>query len=184
MAEGELRLGIPGGTFSSFTTTTLPTVTLNRSPAGTPLALRSELGYAELSSRSNRGSAQITGPAYPITYVWAVAAMVTKTEARRIGKLAKWQDWGYKGITNAGVPATRVERPLRLIDETEELDGEPSPHSRTLLSILPDPDAEGWVYGFGIFNVKLQLPQDWRQQVGRWSTGEDARLVTFSLLEI
>ncbi|MBD1918847.1 MULTISPECIES: hypothetical protein [Cyanophyceae] len=175
MALGELRLGIPGNTFSSFTTTTLPSVTLNRSPAGTPLALRSELGYAELSGRSNRGTAQISGPAYAPTYAWAVAALVTLDEALQIGALAKWQDAAFKAKTDGA---------LRLIDETELLDPEPNPHSRVLLQVLTPEWAPTYRNGYGIFAAKLQLPQDWRQQVGRWSTGEEARLVTFSVLEI
>jgi len=175
MALGDLRLGIPGPTFSSFTTTALPAVTLNRSPAGSPLALRSELGYAELSGRSNRGTAQIAGPAYPITYAWAVASLVTLDEAMQLGALAKWQDARYKA---------RQDGALRLIDETELLDPEPNPHSRTLLSILTPSWAPTYRTGYGIFAAKLQLPADWKTQVGRWATGEEARLVTFSLLEI
>lgn len=175
MAAGELRLGIPGNTFSSFTTTTLPAVTLNRSPAGTPLALRSELGYAELSGRSNRGTAQIAGPAYAPTYTWAVASLVTLDQALQLGSLSKWQDAAFKA---------KADGALRLIDETELLDPEPNPHSRTLLSILTPTWASTYRYGYGIFPIKLQLPEDWKQQVGRWRTGDEARLVTFSMLEI
>lgn len=176
MATGDLRLGIPSTShFSSFTTSGLPAVTLNRAAAGAPMAVRSELGYAELSGRSNRGTAQISGPAYKPTYTWAVAALVTLDEALQLGSLAKWQDSQFKA---------KLDGVLRLIDETELLDPEPNPHSRVLLSVLTPTWASGYRYGYGVFPVKLQLPQEWKQQVGRWSTGDEARLVTFSLIEI
>ena len=176
MALGELRLGIPGTShFSAFATSALPAVTLSRAPAGTPLALRSELGFAELAGRSNWGTAAIAGPAHTPKYTWAVAALVTLDEALQLGALAKWQDAAYKA---------KADGALRLIDETELLDPEPNPHSRVLLSVLTPTWASGYRYGYGIFPVLVQLPSDWKTQVGRWSTGDDARLVTFSLLEI
>ena len=171
----QLRIGIPGPTFSSFTTTVLPSVTLDRSAAGSPLAVRSELGYAEVTGRSLWGTAVISGPAYSPTYSWAVAAMVTLDQALQIGALAKWQDAAYKNQQDGA---------LRLIDETEFLDPEPNPHSRVLLQILTPAWASGYRFGYGIFPVKLQIPEDWKAQVGRWSTGEDARLITFSLIEV
>jgi hypothetical protein len=184
MALGQLTLGIPGATATTFATTPIPAVVLFRSPAGSPLASRSPLGYAEVAGRSNRGTAQVSGAQTIVTYVWAVATMMTKAEAQRLTKLANWQDWGYKGITNTGAPAAKQDRPMRLIDETEELDGEPSPHSRTLLTPLTDPDNAAWVYGYGVFSVKIQLPEDWRQQIGVWASGAEARLCTFSLVEL
>jgi len=184
MPLDHLSLGIPGNTTTNFAAAPIPMVPLFRSAPEAPLVSRSELGYSVLSGRSNRGVAQISGPASRITYLWAVATKLTKSEKRRVGKLAKWQDWGYKGITNAGVATARQARPLRLIDETEELDGEPSPHSRTLLSNLPDPDDASWVYGYGIFEVKIELPEDWWLQDGLWARGEEARLCTFSLVEL
>ena len=184
MAVGQLSLGIPGASPTTFATSPLPAVVLFRSPADSPLASRSPLGYAEVVGKSQWGVSQVAGAQTIVTYSWAVAAMMTKAEAQRLTKLANWQDWGYKGITNTGAPAAKQARPMRLIDEIEELDGEPSPHSRTLLTPLTDPDNAAWVYGYGVFNVKIQLPQDWRQQVGVWASGAEARLCTFSLVEL
>ena len=139
------------------------------------MSSRSELGYAEVTGRSNRGVAQVSGPAYATTYAWAVATMLTLAESQQIGALAKWQDAAYKAKTNGA---------LRLIDETEYLDPEPNPHSRPLLAALTPTWANTYRYGYGIFEVKLQLPEDWRQQVGVWSSGDYARLCTFSLMEL
>ena len=175
MADGDLTLGIPGGGASDFTTAALPSVVLFRSAPGEPLTSRSQLGYAGVTARSNRGAAAISGPAYAPTYIWAVASMVTQTEAQQIAALAGWQDRAYKARANGA---------LRLLDETEYLDPEPTPHSRPLLASLTPSWASGYRYGYGVFAVKLQLPEDWRQQVGVWATGEQARLVTFSLVEL
>ncbi|MBE7384362.1 MAG: hypothetical protein F6J95_023485 [Leptolyngbya sp. SIO1E4] len=176
MAEGDLTIGIPGGGASDFAATPVPALTLNlwTRDAGAPM--RSELGYAELLGRSNRGTPQISGPAYGITFSWPVAAMLTLDEALQLGALAKWQDSQYKAQNNGA---------LRLVDEIEYLDPEPSPHSRSLLAALNPSWNAGYEYGYGVFTVKLQLPQDWKQNIGRWTdSGELARLATFAITEV
>lgn len=101
--------------------------------------------------------------------------MLTETEARQLGALAKWQDSTYKAQGNGA---------LRLIDEVELLDDEPNPHSRTLLSALVTPWNSGYRYGYGVFPVAVQLPEDWRAQVGRFTSGSGARLCTFAVIEL
>jgi hypothetical protein len=175
MAIGQLSLGIPGNSTTNFATSPLPAVVLFRSPAATPLAVRSPLGFAEVSGRSNRGTPQVSGPAYSPTYVWSVATMLTLDEALQLEGLATWQDRAYKA---------KADGALRLIDELELLGPEPSPHSRTLLQAITPPWATSYRYGYGVFPVKLQLPEDWKQQAGVWASGAEARLCTFSLLEV
>ena len=175
MALGQLTLGIPGNTATNFSTSALPAVTIFRSPAGSPMVSRSPLGYAEVAGRSNWGTAQVAGPAYAPTYAWAVAAVMSLDEALQLEALAGWQDRAYKASTDGA---------LRLIDETEMLAPEPDPHSRVLLSPLTPTWASGYRYGYGVFAVKLQLAEDWKQQVGLWGNGDQARLCTFSLVEL
>lgn len=129
-----------------------------------------------IAQRSNGGVSQIVAPAYEPKFIWTVAAMLTQAEARQLGALAGWQDRAYKANQDGA---------LRLIDEIEFLDSEPSPHSRTLLSTLTESWNASYVYGYGVFPVLAQLPQDWRELIGRWTgSGEEARVVTFTLLEI
>lgn len=175
MAVGELTLGIPGNSTTNFATTPIPSIALGRGPAGEALSTRSEVGYSELIGRSNWGTPQVSGPVHNPKYQWAIAAMLTESQARQVGALAKWQDAAYKARTDGA---------LRLIDEAELLDDEPNPHSRTLLTPLVTPWNSGYRYGYGVFPVLIQLPQDWRQQVGQWSTGEAARLCTFVVVEL
>ena len=175
MAAGQLTLGIPGNSTTNFATTPLPSLVLYRSPADSPLATRSPLGYAEVTARSNRGTPQVSGPAYAPTYAWAVAALLTLTEALQLEALSTWQDRAYKAKTDGK---------LRLIDEVEMLGPEPDPHSHTLLSTITPAWASTYRYGYGVFAIKLQLPEDWKQQVGTWTGGVEARLCTFSLVEL
>jgi hypothetical protein len=175
MATGEITIGIPGAGASNFATTPIPSLVLYRASAEAPLASRSELGFSTLEGRSNWGTSQVSGPNYSARYSWAIAAMLTEDQARQLGALAKWQDGQYKGQSDGK---------LRLIDELEPLDPEPTPHSRTLLSALNPSWNAAYSYGYGVFDVLLQLPEDWRQQVGRWATGEGARLVTFVAVEL
>ena len=176
MADGDIIIGIPGSGASDFATTPIPSLTLNTWPANAGLPTRSTLGYAELSERSNRGTPVVTGPAYDVTYSWAIAAMLTLDEALQLGALALWQDRQYKAQNDGA---------LRLIDQIEFLDAEPSPHSRTLLQALNPSWNAGYQYGYGVFSIKLQLPPDWRQNIGRWtSTGEGARVVSLQALEL
>jgi len=171
----KLTLGIPGNSTTNFATTPIPSMVMDRGSADGPLSTRSELGWITVANRSNYGTAQISGPAYAPKYIWAVAAALTEVQARQLGAMARWQDTTYKAQGNGA---------LRLIDEVEYLDDEPNPHSRTLLSALVTPWNGDYRYGYGVFPVVIQLPEDWRTQLGRWSTGGDARLVTFSLVEL
>jgi hypothetical protein len=175
LAVGTLTLGIPGSSATTFATEPIPSLALFRASADGPLAVRSELGYAVVAGRSVWGTAQILGPTHKPKYVWSVAAMMTEGEARQLGSLAKWQSANYRA---------KIEGALRLIDETELLDDEPNPHSRTLLSSLVTPWNSGYRYGYGVFSVAVQLPEDWRSQVGRWASGSSARLCTFNLVEL
>ena len=172
---GQLTIGIPGAGAADYVTTPIPSLVLFRQPTDAPLALRSELGYAEVTGRSNYGTPQVSGPNYDPTYQWAVAAMLTEAEARQLGALAKWRDRQYKSNANGR---------LRLIDQVEYLDSEASPHSRTLLATLTETWNAGYSYGYGVFDVKIQLPPDWRSQAGLWASGSQARLCTFSLIEV
>lgn len=175
MAVGQLTLGIPGATPTTFAATPIPAVALFRSPAGSPLTSRSPLGYAEVTGRSNWGTPQVSGPTHAPTYAWAVATMLTLDEALQLEALAVWQDRAYKAKTDGA---------LRLIDETEFLGPEPNPHSRTLLEAITPLWGAGYRYGYGVFAAKLQLPEDWKQQAGVWASGGEARLCTFSLVEL
>lgn len=173
MVFGQLTLGIPGAGASDFATTPIPAIVLGEWPADTP-PTRQEFNYAVLQGRSSYGTPQVDGPAYGITYAWTVAAWLTMPEMLQLGALAKWQDRTYK---------TPADGKLRLIDEVRELDPEPSPHSRTLLSPLaPDWNA-AYQYGFGVFNVKIVLPNDWDAYVGA-ANGVQRRIATFTLEEV
>lgn len=177
MAAGDFTLGIPGVTSTTFATTPIPALSFAdcwTRDAGFPQ--RGEVGYAEVIGRSTNGIPQIAGVAYKPTYLWTVVALLTQAQARQLGALAKWQDAAYKANTDGA---------LRLIDQMEFIDSEPSPHSRTLLTPIVETFNAAYVYGYGVFPVKLQLPQDWRSLIGRWvDTGLEARQVTFTLLEV
>ena len=175
MAVGQLSLGIPGASPTTFATTPIPAVVLFRSPADSPLASRSPLGYAEVTGRSKRGTPSVAGPTTAPTYIWAVATMLTLDEALQLEALAGWQDRAYKA---------KADGALRLIDETEFLGPEPTPHSRTLLTAITPAWASTYRYGYGVFAAKLQLPEDWKQQAGVWASGAEARRCTFSLVEL
>lgn len=176
MAAGDFTLGIPGTGTSDFASLPIPSLVLDRWTPDAGVPVRGEIGYAEVAGRSNNGISQISGVAYDPTFIWPVAAMLTQAQARQLGALARWQDREYKA---------RRDGALRLVDEIDFLDSEPSPHSRTLLSSLQESWNSNFVYGYGVFPVKLQLGQDWRQLIGRWvDSGEEARLVTFTLIEL
>lgn len=176
MAQGDISIGIPGAGTSDFAALPIPSLAFNRwSPdAGAPV--RGEIGYASLAQRSTNGLPQIVGPAYGEKFLWPVAAMLTLSQARQLGALAKWQSREYKASRDGA---------LRLIDEVDYVDSEPTPHSRTLLSSIPESWNSGYVYGYPVCPVLLQLPQDWKQFLGKWnSSGVEARLATFTLIEL
>lgn len=176
MAAGNFTVGIPGPGTSDFASLPIPSLLFDLWTPDAGVPVRGEIGYAEVAGRSNNGISQISGVAYDPTFIWPVAAMLTQAQARQLGALARWQDREYKA---------RRDGALRLIDEIDFLDSEPSPHSRSLLSAISESWNAAYVYGYGVFPVKLKLPQDWRQMIGRWvDSGEEARLVTFTLIEL
>lgn len=176
MATGDLTLGIPGTGTADFATLPIPSLVLNRWSADTGAPVRGEIGYASLAGRSNNGIPQIIGPSYGEKFIWPVAAMLTLSQARQLGALAKWQSRTYKASQDGA---------LRLIDEIDYLDSEPSPHSRSLLSAITESWNSGYVYGYGVFDALIQLPQDWKQFLGKWNaSGDQARLAAFTLIEL
>lgn len=177
MPEAAITIGIPGAGASDFAAAPIPSIVLVdcwTEENGAPM--RSRLADVEVTGRSSYGTPQIGGPSYGPIYSWPVVAMVTKAQARQIGALVGWQNQEYLAERDGA---------LRLIDEVEELDSEPSPHSRTLLSAIAEDWSGSYVYGYGVFKVKIQLPPEWRQFLGRWTdSGEEARLVSFRLEEV
>lgn len=178
MAAGDFTLGIPGTGATDFATTPIPSLLFDRwtRESGPPVRGVIAEQRVAISDRSLNGIAQITGPAYNPKFIWPVAAMMTQAQARQLGAKAGWQDREFKAKRNGA---------LRLIDEIEYLDSEPTPHSRTLLSAISEGWNSSYQYGYGVFDVLIVLPQDSRQLIGRWNdSGEEARLVTFTLLEV
>ena len=176
MAVGQLRLGIPGNTSTNFASSPLTALTLTRSPAGAPLAVVSTVGWATLSDRSNRGTAIITGPSHSFFYSWAISALLTQDEALHLQALAQWQ--------NDKLQKKESGFALRLIDETKFVIPEPSPHSRVLLQSITPPFGNSYRYGYGVFPVKLEIPEDLLSDAGRWASGNEAKLLTFGAVEL
>ena len=132
-----------------------------------------------------------------------VASAAISTETPNVGRIRATRDDGsvdvltYNSFTGSAftlsgmLPATysagntaNIDSGLRLIDEIDHVDSEPTPHSRTLLTPISESWNSNYTYGYGVFDAILQLSQDWRQLTGVWSDGEGARTLTFSILEL
>ena len=148
---------------------------LSRSEGGAPLATRSEVGWAAVVGRSNWGTPQIAGPTFTQRYLWAVASLLTATEARQLGALISWQDKRYK---------SKLDGALRLIDEFQVTGSEESPHSKTLLTTSTETWNASWVYGYPVCSVIIQPNENWLQGVGRSASGHSLYLATFSMIEL
>lgn len=167
MPFGELKLQIPGV-----------------SPPIAPLVLRdfngdfgfprrSRIGFASAIGVSNWGTTAIAGPAYTYKYFWQCAFNLSPEDKLHLRALANWQDRTYKAIEDGA---------LLLTDELHELDPEPSPHSKTILSGTSQSWAggTGYVYGYGQFLVKLEPGEDFEQRIN-WIGSE---VLTFRLVEL
>ena len=167
MAFGELKLQIPGG-----------------SPPIAPLVLRdfngdfgwprrSRVGFASVLGVSNWGTAAIDGPSYDYRYAWSCAFNLPPADRRHLKALANWQDRTYK---------SGADGKLQLTDELHELDPEPSPHSKAILSGTSQSWAggSGYVYGYGVFDVKLEPGEDFEQRIN-WLGSE---VLSFRLVEL
>lgn len=167
----QLRLGLPGAGTTDFATSPIPALTFDEWDE-TGIPTRRPLGFTAIGQRSNWGTAALVGPAHRVLYAWDVVTICTVAEARQLGALALWQVAQQKA-GNLGA--------LRLIDETDYLDSEASPHSHTLLATLTETWNAGYVYGYGVFPVQLSLPEEWKRPVGLAGDGTPLVRVGFSL---
>lgn len=176
MSEGQIRLGIPGAGTTDFATSPIGFITLDDWEPGTGIPTRKPIGTSSIGQRSNNGVAAIVAPAYVTLYGWDVVAIADLTTTLQLGALARYQDTQQKAGNLA---------PLRLIDETDYLDPEPNPHSKTLLTPITPPWNGSYRYGYGVFGVQLILPADgWRTPIGVFSDGTPAYRVAFALEEL
>jgi hypothetical protein len=174
MAIGDLTIGIAGGSSTNFATSPIPSLRIYRWTAdGAPV--RGRLGYAELRQRSINGVAQINGPTHSPKFVWSIAAVMTLDEMRQLSNLANYQDDQYKSQTDGK---------LRFIDEIQYLDNFERT-GRTLLAEIAEVWNANYKYGYGVFAVKLQLPEEFNAELGRLnSDGSIVHTVTFQVLEV
>jgi hypothetical protein len=174
MSEGQIRLGIPGTGATDFAASPIPSLTLDDWVAeGIPTP--TPIGYKEIGTRSNNGVAGIIGPAHAILYGWQVVVVTDLDGMLQLGALAKWQ----KLNQDAGSLAA-----LRLIDECNYLEAEPTPHTKTLLTPLNPSWNAGYSYGYGVFPVQLILSEGWNIPIGVFADGTPAYQLTFGVEEI
>jgi hypothetical protein len=174
MSEGHFTIGIPGAGSTSLASSPIAAVVVDDwSEQGIPI--RTGIGMTAITGRSNWGTPQISAPAHRVLWSWEVTAYLTLDDAIALGALGMWQSDQQK---------LRNTAPLRLIDETDYTEALPSPYPVPLISPVVPAWNAGYVYGFGVYAVKLNLPGGWRQPVGLFSNGEQARLVTFQVEEL
>lgn len=166
MAYRELTLGLPDTTPTGFSSVIVPPLILRdweEYPIRSPFKIKKHSGY------SLNGTPLITGEQYGVRYSWGVKKTMTASEARHLGILFNYQQSSGNN--------------LRLWDEVEELDPETAPHSRTLLVDVPEPLSPGMVYGFGVFNIWIELPDEFKTDFGINAKGINLKTVKFLMTE-
>lgn len=140
-------------------------------------------GWATAGTPSQWGTTPITGPAYNGKYGGSVAAHLSQSEMVLFRALARWQDRQLKGLdAPLALDSPFATGQLKITDETQFLDAEPAPHSRTLVAALNPTWNAGWEYGYGIFAAKVQ-PAGITPLEGSID-GEPAWLVAFTWVEV
>jgi hypothetical protein len=178
VAVGQITIGIPGNSSTNFANSPVTQLVLKLSAPGTELAPRPRIGRAISNGYSNRGTAIIGGPAYNPKYQWAITSMVTQDQYLHLAALAFYQQ------DKISKKETQSQWRLRLIDETEYVEPEHNPHSRVLLQSITPSWAPSYRYGYGVFDVKLEIPEDFVAKAGKWASGSECRLVTFGAVEL
>lgn len=173
MAYGEIQIGIPGSG-TAMATSPIQPITLYRGDAGAPFVQRSVFAALSPGEPTLYGTTPLIKTPYPQRFSWAVAAWVTKNEARHLMGLSLWQD--------------ENKAPLRLYDEVDTilLKAGYNDANRSLLPGSTTPTwGTGYSEGYGVFSVALVFDGDWDQWVGIWSEDEtQARQVTFAAVEV
>ena len=151
MALGEITIGIPDGTASGFATTPVSSLTI-KSRMTNRTKPRGKRPSVRLLNTSMNGTSQIGGESYAARFLWTINCVLSDEDAFHLNKLANWQADTYQNQSDGK---------LRLIDETKLIDEyERAVNGRALLTNLTDPDNGTFIRGYGIFNVLLQIPED------------------------
>ena len=161
-----LTIGIPGAVLS-MAASPIPAAIFDD---WEQLPLRSPITFKTVPRYSQYGTPQIEGPRHQTKYIWSATCKIGDGLARQLEALYEYQQ--------------QLQVPLRLWDEVQYLNSEPTPHSRPLLSTLTEVWNPAYVYGYGVFNVWLALGNNWREHLATKVDGETLKQVTFSLLEM
>lgn len=139
-----ITIGLPGASATTFASSPIPSLEILKFPSGEILANRFSIGTVTAPRRSNYGTPALNAPAYTTKYGWQINCILTEAEWLRLSALIEYSTAEYKAGNDGK---------LRLVDETQFLPPEDSPHTKNLLSDITWPDNAGYVYGYGAFDV-------------------------------
>lgn len=173
MAQGELTIGIPGAGASDFASSPITSLTITQTPQKGP-PTRGKPPAVSVRSESINGTSAIGGRASAAKFIWTINCILSFDDARKLTTLADWQSDQYQN-SNDGV--------LRLIDETKYINNfERQVWGRSLLAQIDESWNSAYKYGYGVFGVLLQLPEDFEAYFGNITTGESS--LTFTIVEV
>jgi hypothetical protein len=166
MATNEIKIGLQGLTATTFDVGPPPLVTLNKwqeYPTMSPITQSIVNGY------SFDGSGIIEGPAHTTKYTWSFEVNLDSLLANDLYTLWQWQQDN--------------NLPLRMTDEVNLLPAAPTPIRPLVQTFLKNYGSPPWTYGYGAFDVWLNLPSNWNQFFGNRSGSGQQRIVNFTVIE-
>lgn len=174
MAENDFRIGIPGGTATTFATTPVASLNITKRVGKGPPP-RGPLNIIQPGQTSINGVDILNGQAYAPKFLWTVTCLITSTQSRQLTRLFNWQQSQFRAKNDGR---------LRLIDETRYIDDyERQVNGRTLLAQFDEADNAAQKYGYGVFYVNVLLDAEFLEPSGRL-LGDDTDQATFSLREV
>lgn len=138
---------------------------------------RSSINWITAGDRTLNSTPTVGGRTGGPHYLWNISFIDLEATARQFEALALWSQKEYDA---------KRDGHLVLTDEEKYLASEVSPHSRTLVASLAESwTGASWVYGYGIFKVKIEWQENGRSEAGvKRGDTRKSELVTFQAVEM
>jgi hypothetical protein len=168
MATNEIKIGLRGVMATTFDSGPPTLITLSdwqEYPLMSPITQSTVNGY------SFDGSGIVEGPAHTTKYTWGFEINLDSLLANDLYTLWQWQQDN--------------DLPLRMTDEVNFLPARPAatPVRPLVQTFTKSYGSPAWTYGYGAFDVWLNLPNNWNQFFGNRSSSGQQRLVNFTVVE-
>lgn len=167
MATNDITIGLQGLTPITVDSGPPPAIIINEWSGNYPT--KSPITQSSVNGYSFDGSGIVNGPGHTTKYTWAFETNLNADKANDLYTL-----WEYQQTNKV---------PLRLLDEVNLLPAAPTPVRPLVQTFSKSYGTPNWTFGYGAFDVWLNLPNNWNSFYGNLASLGQSRVITFTATE-